>query len=406
MADDLSRRWHFDTLLVHKGEHGLSDGVRPTTTPVYASSTFLHTDAAALDQAFDDNGPVYSRYSNPTVDGFEVAVAAIERGVGAVAFSSGMAALHVALLTAATPRGEAQPVPCSVLAAQDLYGTSRTLLRQFLGAQGWTVTFCDMTDLDQVASHMRAEPRIVFLEPISNPLLKVCDLPQIIRLAREAGARVVLDNTIASPVLLRPIELGADIVVHSATKYLGGHGDVIGGVVTVRARLLLDTMRSYSKLLGATLGPFEARLLARGLKTLGLRMRQQCANAALVASWLEQQPQVARVYYPGLPNHPQHEVAARLFGGLFGGMVSFDLQRAEQQAAFALMDALQLVLPATTLGDVYSLISYSAQSSHRDVAVEERHAQGIGDGLLRLSIGIEDAEDILADLGQALAAIG
>lgn len=406
MADDPSRRWHFDTLLVHKGEHGSGDGVRPTSTPVYASSTFLHADAAALDQAFDANGSVYSRYSNPTVDGFEAAIAAIEGGVGAVAFSSGMAALHVALLTAATPRGSTQPAPCSVLAAQDLYGSTRVLLRQFLAAQGWTVTFCDMTDLDQVAEQMRSKPQIVFLEPISNPLLKVCDLPSIIALARETGARVVLDNTIASPVLLRPIELGADIVVHSATKYLGGHGDVIGGVVTARSHLLLDTMRSYSKLLGATLGPFEARLLARGLKTLGLRMRQQCASAAVIAGWLEQQPQVARVYYPGLPDHPQHQIAAQLFGGLFGGMVSFDLQRAEQQAAFAVMDALQLVLPATTLGDVYSLISYSAQSSHRDVPAVERHNQGIGDGLLRLSIGIEDVEDIRNDLAQALATLG
>lgn len=406
MADDAARRWHFDTLLVHKGEHGQTGGVRSTTMPIYASSTFLHPDAATLDQAFDQNGPVYSRYGNPTVDGFEDAVAAIEGGVGAVSFSSGMAALHVALLTAATPRGETLPASCSVLAAQDLYGTTRTLLGQFLAAQGWTVTFCDMTDLEQVASYLRAEPRIVYLEPISNPLLKVCDLRQIIALAREIGARVVLDNTLATPVLLRPIELGADIVVHSATKYLGGHGDVIGGVVTTRTRLLLDTLRSYSKMLGATLGPFEGRLLARGLKTLGLRVRQQCANAAIVAGWLQEQPQVAQVYYPGLPTHPQHQIAADLFGGLFGGMVSFDLRQANQQSAFAVMDALKLVLPATTLGDVYSLVSYSAQSSHRDVPAQERHAQGIGDGLLRLSVGIEDVQDILDDLGQALAALG
>lgn len=406
MTDDAARRWHFNTLLVHTGEHGLSDGVRSTTTPIYTSSTFLQPDAVALDRAFDENGLVYSRYGNPTVDGFEEAVAAIEGGVGAVSFSSGMAALHLALLTAGTPRGATQPVPCSILAAQDLYGATRTLLREFLATQGWSVTFCDMTDLDQVASHLRAEPKIVFLEPISNPLLKVCDLPQIITLAHEVGARVVLDNTLATPVLLCPIELGADIVVHSATKYLGGHGDAIGGVVTTRTRLLQNTLRGYSKLLGAILGPFEARLLARGIKTLSLRMHQQCANAASVARWLTEQPQVTQVYYPGLETHPQHEIAARLFGGRFGGMVSFDLRRADQQAAFALMDALKLVLPATTLGDVYSLISYPRQSSHRDVAAADRQAQGIGDGLLRLSIGIEDVTDIVDDLGQALASLG
>lgn len=405
MAQERPRRRHFDTLLVHEGEVQPVDGVRATAMPIYATSTFIHPSAASLDQAFDDNGLVYGRYGNPTVNGFEQAVAAIEGGTGAVAFGSGMAALHVALLAAGTPRGAMQPEPCTILAAQDLYGATRTLLQQFFGAQGWPVTFCDMTDADAVAAHLQDGPAIVFFEPISNPLLKICDVARIVTLVRDARARVVVDNTLASPVLLRPLELGADLVVHSATKYLGGHGDVIGGVVAARTNLLQDTLRRYSKLLGATLGPYEARLLSRGLKTLGLRVRQQSANALEVACWLQEQSQVGQVYYPGLPDHPQHSLATELFGGIYGGMVSFDLVPAEQESVYRFMDALKLILPATTLGDVFSLISYSARSSHRELSTQERHAHGIGDGLLRLSIGIEDVADIIDDLAQALACV-
>jgi cystathionine gamma-synthase len=405
MTDNESKRWRFNTRLVREGEQVALDGVQPTMMPIYATTTFVHPAAAALDRAFDEDGWVYGRYGNPTVEGFEQAVVAIEEAVGAVAFASGMAALQVALLAAGTPRGALQPEPCPILAARDVYGASRTLLLQVFAAQGWPVTFCDMTDLNTVAVQLEAKPSIIFLESISNPLLKVCDLPQIIELAHAAGARVVVDNTIATPVLLRPLEVGADLVVHSATKYLGGHGDAIGGIVAARTRLLHDTLRRYSKLLGATLGPYEARLLARGLKTLALRVNQQCANAEAVARWLQAQRQVTRVYYLGLPDHPQHELAMQLLAGHFGGMVAFDIAPPEQRVAWAFMDALKLVLPATTLGDIFSLISHPVTSSHRDVPPEERQAQGIGDGLLRLSIGIEDAEDIIADLDQALAAV-
>lgn len=404
MSQNKSRR-RLDTLLVHEGEYVPADGVRATATPIFATSTFVHRSAAELDQAFDENGLVYSRYGNPTVSGFEQAVGAIEGGTGAVAFASGMAALHVALLAASTPRGALQPAPCRILAAQDIFGTTQTLLTQFFAAQGWSVTYCDMTDPQAVAEQLRREPAVLFLEPISNPLLKIADLPALVALAREVGARVVVDNTLASPILLRPIEHGVDLVVHSASKYLGGHGDVIGGVVAARSHLLQDNLRRYSKLLGATLGPHEARLLARGLKTLSLRVRQQSTNAFEVARWLQAQPQVARVYYPGLPEHPQHNLARQLLGGLFGGMVSFDIQPADQSAVFAFMDALKLVLPATTLGDVFSLVSYSARSSHREIPADERLAQGIGDGLLRLSVGIEDVVDIIEDLQQALAVV-
>jgi cystathionine gamma-synthase/methionine-gamma-lyase len=250
-----------------------------------------------------------------------------------------------------------------------------------------------------------APPDLVLLEPISNPLLKVADVQAIAELTHAARARLVVDNTLPTPVLLRPIELGADLVVHSATKYLGGHGDALGGIVVAARQLPLDAVKSYSKLLGAVLGPFDARMIARGVQTLLLRVRQQCAGAMQVATWLQDRPEVARVYYPGLPDHPQHDVAARLFGGLWGGMVAFDLVDASRAAAHRFMDALELVLPATTLGDVFSLVSYPVVSSHRDVAPAERERQGIGEGLLRLSIGIEEPEDIIADLEAGLRAV-
>lgn len=401
-----NKAWRFETRLVHEGEHPPGDGVRATAMPVWATATFVHPRAEELDHALNNNGLVYGRYGNPTVSGFEAAVAAAEGAAGAVAFASGMAAMHIALLAAGTPRGAMQPEPQSILASHDLYGSSHSLLAQFFAAQGWAVRYCDMADFGAVETELRSRPAIIFFEPISNPLLKVCDVERIVHLAHDAGARVVVDNTLASPVLQRPLEYGADIVVHSATKYLGGHGDVVGGIAAARSDLLNDTMRRYGKLLGATLGPYEARLLLRGLKTLALRVHKQCDNALDVARWLQGQPGVVRVHYPGLPEHPQHEIAASAFGGRFGGMVAFELRRGERAAAYAFMDALRLVLPATSLGDVFSLVSYPAQSSHRDLPAEERLARGIGDGLLRLSVGIEDIDDITDDLGLGLDAAG
>lgn len=395
--------WSLTTRLVHEGEPERTDGATPTTMPIYTSATYLHPSADALDEAFSNGGLVYSRYGNPTVNGFEAAVTVAEGGVGAVAFSSGMAALHAAIITAGTPRGATQPDFRRILCGRDVYGTTRLLIQDFFGAQGIQTDFVDMSDLAAVEAALTAtRPEVVVLEPISNPLLKVFDMAAIVKLCQNVGARLVVDNTLPTPLLVRPLTLGADLVLHSATKYLGGHGDVVGGVVVARKTLPLDNLRKYSKLLGAVLGPFEARLLARGMKTLTLRFAQQCSNAQAVANWLSQQREVDRVYYPGLPSHPQHALAMELFNGRGGGMVAFDLRHAERETAFRFMDALQLVLPATSLGDIYSLVSYPAVSSHRDIGPPERAAQGIGDCLLRLSIGIEDAADIIADLRQAL----
>jgi cystathionine gamma-synthase/methionine-gamma-lyase len=346
-----------------------------------------------------ESGYVYRRYESPTVDAFERAVAVLEGGEAAFATASGMAAVHGALLAADVRAGG------HVVAAQDVYGATYSLLDTLMREQGVVVHVVDATDLEAVQALVeRHRPAALICETISNPLLKVADVEALAGIAHRAGAALIVDSTFATPYLLRPLDLGADYVVHSASKYIGGHGDVLAGVVATsaanRARLL-----GLEKLLGAVLAPETAWLALRGLKTLPLRMQQHCSGAAEVAGWLAQHPAVARVNYPGLPGHPQHQLARHLFGKRgFGGMISFELRQATQAAAFRFLDALQLVLPATTLGDVYSLALYPVMASHRAVPPQERTRLGIGEGLLRLSIGIEDPRDLQEDLDQALLA--
>jgi len=395
----MSERKSIFTQAVHAGERGPRPDYTPVSTPVHFSVGYLYDDMADLDGVFggERSGFVYPRYGSPTVSAFERAVAGLECGEDAVAFASGMSAIHAALLGAGVQAGR------SVVAAADLYGATYALLERTLTALGVRVRFLDITDLDLVSQAVAEErPVAVLCEIISNPLMKVADVPALADISRSAGAALIVDSTFASPYLFCPLEHGADYAVHSATKYLAGHGDVMAGVVVCSAERALD-LRERQKLLGANLGPQQAWLALRGIKTLPLRMRQHCDNAQVVAEWLVGHPAIAQVHYPGLPEHPQHVVASRLFEGRgFGGMLSFDLRDAGQPEVFRFMEALELVLPATTLGDVYSLTLYPAHSSHRQVAPEVRKAIGIGDGLVRLSVGIEDVNDIIADLGQAM----
>ena len=387
------------TQAVHAGERGPRPDFTPVSVPIYPSVGFLYENMNDLDAVFGGTrtGYVYPRYGSPTVSALERAIATLEWAEEAVAFASGMAAVHAALLGAGVRAGT------TVVAAADLYGATYSLLQNLLTELGVRVRFVDIADLDEVARSVAEErPVVLMCEVISNPLMKVADVPALADTAHKAGAALIVDTTFASPYLLRPLAHGADYAVHSATKYLGGHGDLMAGVVACSSKRGLD-LRERQKLLGANLGPQEAWLAQRGLKTLPLRMRQHCTNAQIVAEWLAGHPAVAHVNYPGLPEHPQHAVASRLFDGRgFGGMLSFDLRDAGKADVFRFMEALDLVLPATTLGDVYSLSLYPAHSSHRQVAPEVRKAIGIGDGLVRLSVGIEDAPDIIADLAQAL----
>jgi len=397
------RRFNIHTQAVHAGERGDRPDFTPASTPIYRSVGYLYDSMEDLDGVFASTRPgyVYPRYGNPTVAAFEAAMATLEGGEGAVATASGMAAIHLALLAAGLRPGE------SVVAAQDVYGATYALLGDLFRTLGVHVRFVDASDLEGTREAIRAErPRLLLVETISNPLLKVADLPALSGLAHQAGASLLVDSSFTSPYLLQPLAHGADYVIHSATKYLSGHGDVLGGVVVASGERSRQ-MRELLKLVGGNLGPDEAWLILRGLKTLPLRVRQQSENALLVARWLANRRGVARVYYPGLPTHPQHELAKRLLRpGLFGGMISFELAGAGRAEVFKFMEGLELCLPATTLGDVYSLVLYPAMSSHRAVPVAERQRIGIGDGLVRLSVGIEDAADIIADLDQALAKAG
>lgn len=396
------RDYSIHTRAVHAGERAERPDFTPVSTPIYHSVGYLYDQMEDLDGVFANARPgyVYLRYGNPTVTALETAVATLEGGEAAVATASGMAAIHLALLSAGIRAGD------TVVAAQDVYGATYALLANLFRDLGVQVHFVDASDLAATVALVRAQkPRAMIVETISNPLMKLADIPALAEALHEVGGALLVDSSFSTPYLVQPLAWGADYVVHSATKYLGGHGDVLGGVVVASGERC-GAMRELLKLTGGNLGPTEAWLILRGLKTLPLRVRQQCQNAAQVAQWLAGRAEVAAVNYPGLPQHPQHALAQQLFRpGCFGGMISFELAGAGREQVFRFMEALRLILPATTLGDVYSLMLYPAMSSHRAVPPQERARIGIGEGLVRLSVGIEEAGDIIADLAQALDAI-
>jgi len=388
-----------DTLAVHAGDRKKLGSYVPSTTPIFGTSSFYYERTEDLDRAFNDEieGHAYTRYGNPTTAALEELLAMLEGGDLAVATASGMAALHLALIAAMTDRRR------SVLCAKVMYGQSITLLTNILGPTGVDVSFAEPCDLDDFeAALAKHKPSCVLLEPISNPLLRVAPIDKITALAHEHGALVIVDNTFATPVLLRPLELGVDFVVHSMTKYLAGHGDIMGGALICREEFR-QLVTVLARTLGPNIGPFEAYLAMRGIKTLPLRVERQCRNACRVAAWLKDHPRVERVYFPGDSNHPDIETSRRLFPqDLFGGMVSFEIKDAGRDEVFTFMDALKLIVPATTLGDVHSLVLYPAISTHRDLAPKHRARIGIRDNLVRVSVGIEAVEDVEADLDQAL----
>ena len=406
MKEAEPQNWSLDTLFVHGGEYirPMHRTGAPTIQPIYTSTTFLHTNAERLDQAFEENAAgaqsfVYARQGNPNTHALEHVLAKAEGGVGAVVMGSGMAAIQSALMAAGLTAG------AKVLVAQDLYGATVSLLRTIFVPLGIQVVFKDLCGENAGEIIREEEPDVVFVETISNPLVKVTDLDAISAAARETGAISLIDSTFATPYLVQPLAHGFDVVVHSATKYIGGHGDSTAGVVVTSKNSYLQQLRANAPLLGTALGPFESYLAMRGLKTLALRMERHCANALQVAQFLQEHPAVARVHYPGLACHPQHELAGRLFRkGLYGGLLSFELKAQNRETALRFMNELRLCLPVTTLGDIHSQISYPAMSSHRTISQQERARSGITEGCLRLSVGIEGAEDIIADLDQALKA--
>lgn len=387
------------TKVVHWGDRKKPGSHIPVTTPIHTASSYFYESMEQLDRVFgqEEKGFSYARYENPSNAALEELVSALEGGHGALACASGMTAVHMALITALADRRK------SVLAANALYGATVSLLLQVMEPSGVAVRFVDVCDLDALRDAVaEARPGCILIETISNPLLRVPQMDRIAQIANEAGAALVVDNTFATPLILKPLEQGASLAAHSATKYLAGHGDVLGGVVVSDERHFA-ALRTLSRTLGPVMGPFESYLTMRGIKTFVLRMESQCANACRVASWLASHPRIARVHFPASSDHPDAATIRRLFPpNLFGAIVSFELKDAGRNEVFRFMDALNLVVRATSLGDVHSMMLYPVMSSHREISPRHRERMGISDGLVRLSVGIEAPEDIIDDLEQAL----
>lgn len=388
-----------DTEVVHAGERSSVPLSIPSSMPIYATSTFTYGSMEELDRALggEINDYTYLRYGNPTTGALQSAIAKLERGIGAVAYGSGMAALHAALIACELSPGT------TVLASQNVFGSTLQLLYQIFGPLGIKTVTADFSDLDQLRETTRTvRPRVLLCETISNPLAKVCDIDLCAEIAREVGARLIIDNTFASPVLCRPLEFGADFSVHSATKYLSGHADAMGGIVIAREEFDMPALLGAMKLVGGVLSPWEAHLIHRGIKTLALRMERQCQNALDLAKFLSSHRAVKHVHYPAL--QPSRALSRIIRGGLSGAILSIQLVDDTREGAFRFMNRLRLCVCATSLGDVFTGVLHPATVSHREMSLAQRQRLGISDGLVRLSLGIEDIADVIADVEQALAA--
>lgn len=389
------KKMKFGTLCVHAGERpDPSSGAH--TTPIYQTSTFVFDSAeqGAARFAGEEPGYTYARLlpNTPTHAVLIEKIAALEGAQTGLSFASGMAAITGVALSL-LKNGD------HLLSSDVVYGGTYELFETVLTGLGIEVSFVDTTDLEQVQRHLKKNTRMVFLETPANPTMKICDIAAICAMARQAGAVSIIDNTFATPMFQNPLQLGADAVLHSCTKYIGGHADLLGGVV-VGSHEFINNMRPVANMTGPTLGPHEAWLCIRGLKTLHLRMEKHASNALEVARFLEAHHKIAWVRYPGLPSHPQHEIARQQMSG-YGGMLSFGVAGGIE-AGRQLMNSLELCSLAVSLGAVDTLIQHPASMTHAGVPKEVRIKTGITDELVRLSVGIEDAEDIIADLGQAL----
>jgi cystathionine gamma-lyase len=384
----------FATRVIHAGQ-APDPSTGAIMPPIYATSTYVQS-SPGVHQGLD-----YGRSHNPTRWAFERCVADLEGGAQAFAFASGLAAISTVL--------ELIDAGAHVVASDDLYGgTFRLFDKVRQRSAGLQFSYADLTDPQGLEKALRPETRLVWVETPTNPLLRIADLQAIAALCRSRGITCVADNTFASPYLQRPLEFGFDVVVHSVTKYLNGHSDVIGGVAIVgrEARLapLRERLAFLQNSVGAIAGPFDSFLALRGVKTLALRMQRHCSNALDLARWLEQRPQVARVHYPGLESHPQHALAGRQMRGGFGGMISATL-RTDLAGARRFLEGVRIFALAESLGGVESLIEHPAIMTHATIPAETRRTLGISDALVRLSVGVEEVEDLRADLQQALARV-
>ncbi|MFT3676936.1 MAG: PLP-dependent aspartate aminotransferase family protein [Chitinophagaceae bacterium] len=355
--------------------------------PIYQTSTFVQ-EAPGINKGYD-----YARTANPTRSTLEQLIAQLEAGKTGIAFGSGLAAIDAVVKL--LQQGD------EILACRDIYGGAFRLFSTIYEKFGVTVRYVDTTDINEVISALTPRTKLIWIETPSNPTLRISDIRAIAAIARDNRCWLCVDNTFATPVLQQPISLGADIVVHSATKYLGGHSDLIAGLVVTRTEELGQRIKYIQNASGAILGPFDSWLVIRGIETLHLRVRQHSANAAAIAAFLQQHPAVDQVYYPGLKQHPNHEIARQQSTG-FGGVVSFTLRDDRSEAASEVVTHTQLFKLAESLGGVKSLLCHPASMTHKSIPTPTRQASGVADSLIRLSVGLEEVADLVADLEQAL----
>ena len=360
------------------------------SVPIYQTSTFVQ-EAPGVNKGYD-----YARTGNPTRATLENLIGSLEEGAVGAAFGSGLAAIDavVKLLQSGD----------EILAVDDLYGGAFRLFTQIYGKFGITVNYVDSTEAENVFHAITPKTKLIWIETPTNPTLKISDIAAIARIAKASNCLLCVDNTFASPALQKPLTLGADIVLHSATKYLGGHSDLIAGLVVTKDAALGQQIKFIQNACGAILSPFDSFLVIRGIETLNLRMKQHCRSAAEVAAFLEKHPAVEKVFYPGLPSHPNHELAKQQAKD-FGGVISFSLKQDSTEEATAFVTATKLFHLAESLGGVKSLVSHPASMTHKSIPVEKRRAAGVADSLIRLSVGLEEPEDLIHDLELAFAAL-
>ena len=381
------------TIACHAGTHQTAEF--ENSDPIFVTSSFSFESAAQAAARFsgDESGNVYSRFTNPTVRTFEQRLAALEGGECAVGTASGMSAIMTLCLGVLTAGDH-------VVCSYSVFGSTINLFKNILANFGIEFTFVDLIDSQAWKDAIRSNTKLFFLETPSNPLTEVADIRALAELAHECGALLVVDNCFCTPVLQRPLSFGADIVIHSATKYLDGQGRCVGGAIVAPEAMVEEKLIPVMRSGGASMSPFNAWVFLKGLETLSIRIQQHCRGAGVVAAWLAMQSQVKHVFYPGLPNHPQHDLANRQQTG-FGGVVAFEINGGREQA-WRVIDSLRFFSITGNLGDTRSIVTHPATTTHSRVSAEDRARSGIGEGLVRLSIGLEEPDDLVEDLAQAL----
>ena len=389
--------WNFATRAVHVGTEP-DPHTGALATPIYQTSTFVfdNVDQGAKRFAGEEQGYIYTRLGNPTQRALEEKIASLENGDDAIVAGSGMAAVSGIFFTL-VEQGD------HIVACESIYGCTHAFLSHMLPKYGVNTSFVDTSNLENIENAIQDNTKVIYIETPANPTMILTDIEGVVEIAKKHDCKVVVDNTFMSPYLQHPLDLGADIVMHSATKYINGHGDVVAGIIVGDQDFIDECRMTAIKDIGGITSPFEAFLMARGLKTLPIRMEKTCANAKVLAKYLEEHPKVDRVWYPGLESHPQHELAKKQMDD-FGGMIAFEL-KGGYEAGKTLMNSVELCKLAVSLGDLDTLIQHPASMTHSVVSKEERLEAGITDGLVRLSLGIEDADDVVADLEQGLAQI-